>query len=150
MFLFFFLYLSYVLGDVNKNAISARRIASAATVMPGERFVYLPYPRYIFVREIWVHASMEVGTKHLEGRNWQSFFSVFLPRTFPTFNLTPFSNVRVNVVELSRRRLVRAPSRPLFPLHPNCLSITSFYFFLLFLFFLFFFAPVAADCRSIL
>lgn len=36
------------------------RIASAAIVMPRERFVYLRIYD-IFVQEIWIHASVEVG-----------------------------------------------------------------------------------------
>lgn len=134
---------SYAVGDVNKNAISMGRIASAAIVMPRERFVYLRIYD-IFAQEIWIHASVEAGRniwRTGEEIDRASSLTLFL---FPSLFLrsTPLRRCTANVVELSRGAFFahhRAPSRPLFPLHPNYLSITGFYFF-----------PVAVGCRSIL
>lgn len=109
------------------------RIASAAIVMPRERFVYLRIYD-IFVQEIWIHASVEVGrniwrTGEEIDRASSLTLSLF-PSLFP--RSTPLRRCTANVVELTRGAFFahhRAPSRPLFPLHPNYLSITGFYFF---------------------
>lgn len=116
----------YVPEVVNKNAISIVRIGSIAAVMLGERFVYLR------IRDIYVYIgpgnmfSIERGRNVRRRRNWQSFFpsSSPIPRFIP-----PSSSPEHRLVELfeTPRALPRAPSRPLFPLYPNCLSITTFY-----------------------
>lgn len=128
----------FVSQVVNKNAISILRIGSIAAVMLGERFVYFTYPIYIY---IYIGSgnmvSMERGFETFVGRrrrNWQSFFPSsspiprFIPPSLPACLLISWAPTENRATFRNPRELLpRAPSRPLFPLYPNCLSITTFY-----------------------
>lgn len=126
----------FVSQVVNKNAISILRIGSIAAVMLGERFVYFTYPIYIYIGSGNM-VSMERGFETFVGRrrrNWQSFFPSsspiprFIPPSLPACLLISWAPTENRATFRNPRELLpRAPSRPLFPLYPNCLSITTFY-----------------------
>lgn len=79
------------------------RIASAAIVMPRERFVYLRMFD-IFVQEIWIHASVEVGRNIWRTGEEIDRASSLTLSLFPSLfaRSTPLRRCTANVVVLSR------------------------------------------------